>query len=137
MRCRLCQPMVEPGGLRLQAVMQIYTDPHSSQLFLLFMSDPKGYLYAELDVTDQAYFDAEYVPRVKPVLEKYGARFLVAGGNPDVREGDRVVRRVVFLEFENAQRARAFYDSPDYQDVIGHRFASAKAHLYLLDGAAP
>lgn len=99
------------------------------------MSDPKGYLYAELEVTDQAYFDAEYAPRVKPVLEKYGARFLVAGGNPEVREGDRNVKRVVFLEFESAQRARQFYDSQDYQDVIGYRLASANAHLYILEGA--
>lgn len=101
------------------------------------MSEPKGYLYAELDVSNQTYFDSEYVPRVKPVLEKYGARFLVAGGNPEVREGDRVVRRVVFLEFDNAQRAREFYDSPDYQEVIAYRFASAKAHLYLLEGTEP
>lgn len=99
------------------------------------MSEPKGYLYAELEVTNQAYFDAEYVPRVKPVMEKYGARFLVAGGNPAVREGDRLVKRVVLLEFENAQRAKAFYESADYQAVIGYRFASAKAHLYLLEGA--
>lgn len=100
------------------------------------MGDPKGYIYAELDVTNQDYFDSEYAPRVKPVLEKYGARFLVAGGNPDVREGDRSVKRVVFLEFDNAQRARDFYDSQDYQNVLGYRVACAQTHLYILEGAS-
>ncbi len=98
------------------------------------MSTTKGYIYAELEVTDPEYFNAEYAPRVQPVLQKYGAKFLVAGGAPEVREGDRVVRRIVFLEFDSPQRAREFYDSPDYQEVIGYRFVSARAHLYILEG---
>ena len=40
-----------------------------------------------------------------PVLQEYGARFLVAGGNPEVREGDRQIRRVVLLEFDSIDRA--------------------------------
>ena len=99
------------------------------------MSTAKGYIYAGLDVTDPEYFNAEYAPRVKPVLEKYGAKFLIAGGNPDVREGDRTVKRVVFLEFESGRRAREFYDSKDYQEVIGYRFDLAHCHLYILEGA--
>ena len=95
----------------------------------------KGYIYAEVDVTDPHYFNTEYAMRVQPVIESYGARFLVAGGNPEVREGGRTVKRVVFLEFESAQRAREFYDSNEYQAVIGYRFDSADTHLYILDGA--
>ena len=71
---------------------------------------------------------------MKPVLEKYGAKFLVSGGAPDVREGDRTVKRVVFLEFESPQLAQEFYDSKDYQDVIAYRFDSASTHLYILEG---
>lgn len=95
----------------------------------------KGYIFAELEITDQEFFYAEYMPRVNPVLEKYNAKFLVAGGDPQVEEGERVVKRVVLLEFESAALAREFYHSKDYQDVIDYRFKSAKAHLYILDGA--
>ena len=98
------------------------------------MSNQKGYILAELDVTNSAYFYAEYMPRVRPVLEQYGAKFLVATDAPEVHEGDRVVKRVVFIEFESPARAREFYHSKDYQDVIGYRFDSASAHLYILDG---
>jgi uncharacterized protein (DUF1330 family) len=101
------------------------------------MSNAKGYIYAELEVTDPEHFYSEYMPRVQPVLDKYGAKFLVAGGDPAVREGERVIQRVVFLEFESVERARQFYDSSDYQDIIGYRFRSANTHLYILDGVAP
>jgi uncharacterized protein (DUF1330 family) len=98
------------------------------------MQNSKGYIFAELDVTDPAYFHNEYMPRVRPVLDQYGARFLVASDTPQVLEGGRTVKRIVFIEFDSPQRAREFYHSKDYQDVIGYRFESAKAHLYMLDG---
>lgn len=94
----------------------------------------KGYIFAELEVTDPACFYAEYMPRVRPVLDKYGARFLIASDSPQVLEGDRKVKRIVFIEFDSPQRAREFYHSKDYQDVIDYRFRSAKTHLYMLDG---
>lgn len=99
------------------------------------MSEQKGYIYAELTVHDQDYFNTEYAPRVQIVLEKYKAKFLVAGGAPTVREGNRNVQRIVLLEFDSPELAKQFYDSPDYQDVIDYRFKSAAAHLYILEGA--
>ena len=98
------------------------------------MSAQKGYIYAELDVTNADYFYKEYMPRVRPVLEQYEARFLVATDTPEVMEGDRAVKRVIFLEFSSPERAREFYHSEDYQKIIGYRFDSANAHLYILDG---
>lgn len=98
------------------------------------MSAQKGYIYAELDVTDADHFYNEYMPRVRPVLEKYDAKFLIATDAPKVLEGERVVKRIVFIEFESPARADEFYHSKDYQNVIGYRFDSAKTHLYMLDG---
>ncbi|WP_444756690.1 DUF1330 domain-containing protein [Pseudomonas sp. A014] len=96
----------------------------------------KGFIYAELLVTDSDYFYNEYMTRVGPVLDKWGAKFAIAGGEPEVLEGDRNVERVVLVEFESPERAREFYHSQDYQDVIGYRIRSAKTDLYLLEGTA-
>lgn len=98
------------------------------------MSSQKGYIYAELKVTDADQFYNEYMPRVRPVLDKYEAKFLIATDDPKVLEGDRVVERIVFIEFQSPARAHEFYHSKDYQDVIGYRFNSANTHLYMLDG---
>ncbi|NIE63106.1 DUF1330 domain-containing protein [Burkholderia sp. Ax-1719] len=98
------------------------------------MTSKKGYIYAELDVTDSDYFNREYAPRVEPVLKKFDARFLVSGGSPEVREGERRVKRVVLLEFPSPELAQEFYDSREYQEVIAYRLKSARTHLYLLEG---
>lgn len=99
------------------------------------MTAKKGYLFAELDVVDAVHFYDEYMPRVHPILEEYGAVFLAGSDAPVVKEGGRDVKRVVLLEFDSLQRAEAFYHSERYQAVIGHRFKSARSHLYIFEGA--
>ncbi|WP_051224537.1 DUF1330 domain-containing protein [Paraburkholderia xenovorans] len=94
----------------------------------------KGYLYAELTVTDPARFHDEYMPRVRPVLKEYGATFLIATDHPDVVEGGRTVKRIIVLEFETPEIAHTFYYSEAYQEVMRYRTDSAETHLYLLDG---
>jgi len=94
----------------------------------------RGFLFAELDITDPKIFYEEYMTLVAPVLEKFGARFLVSTNDPEVIEGGRNVRRVILLEFDTPQIARDFYHSSDYQDVIGYRLKSASTHLYIFDG---
>jgi uncharacterized protein (DUF1330 family) len=94
----------------------------------------KGYIFAELDVHDAAMFYEDYMVKVRPILEEYGAVFLCATNHPEVVEGGRAVRRVILLEFESPERARSFFYSQAYQDIVGIRFKSANAHLYFLDG---
>ena len=98
------------------------------------MTTQRGYLFAELDVTDARHFYDEYMPRVRPVLAQFGAKFLIGTDAPEVMEGERHVKRVVFIEFDSVARAREFYHSPQYQAVIGYRLDSANTHLYILDG---
>lgn len=101
------------------------------------MTAMKGFLFAELDVLDAAHFYDEYMPRVYPVLQKYGAVFLAGSDAPVVKEGGRDVKRVVLLEFESLQRAEEFYHSAEYQAVIGYRLNSARSHLYIFEGSSP
>ena len=99
------------------------------------MTTRKGYLFAELDVVDASHFYKEYMSRVYPVLEEFGAIFLAGTDAPVVKEGGRDVKRVVLLEFDSLQRAEEFYHSDQYQAIIGHRFKSARSHLYIFEGS--
>ena len=99
------------------------------------MTDPvKGYLWAELDIADPARFESEYSVHVRPLVARFGGRFLVVDDHPDVREGGRRVGRVVLLEFDSPERATEFYDSADYQAIIATRERWSTGHLYLARG---
>jgi uncharacterized protein (DUF1330 family) len=70
---------------------------------------------------------------VGPILSAHGGRFLVRGGATTALEGEPWGRTVV-LEFPDSVRARAFYDSPDYQDALKIRTSAARARLVLVEG---
>jgi uncharacterized protein (DUF1330 family) len=41
------------------------------------------------------------------------------------------------IEFPDVAAARRFYDSPEYQAIIGLRHRASKGRLILVDGVAP
>lgn len=94
----------------------------------------KGYLWAELDVSDPAKFEAEYSVFVRPLLARYGATFLIVDDHPQVLEGDRTVRKVVLVEFDSPATAQAFYDDPEYRAILAARERWSRGHVYLLSG---
>ncbi|MEO8935809.1 MAG: DUF1330 domain-containing protein [Burkholderiaceae bacterium] len=94
----------------------------------------KGYLWAELDVLDAARFEDEYSVFVRPLLARYGAKFLIVDEHPLVLEGDRAVRKVVLVEFDSPATARRFYDDPAYQAIVVARNRWSRGHVYLVAG---
>lgn len=77
---------------------------------------PRGYFLAEVDGTKPNEYEA-YRTRVLPAVEKYGGRFLVRGGSPTGIEGTDFARRVIIIEFDSPEQAKAWYDSR----ISGHR----------------
>lgn len=94
---------------------------------------PKGYLLAEIEITNPALFE-EYRAKVPASIVKYGGRYLVRGGDPRSIEGDRSLRRCVILEFESPARLEEWYHSPDYAPLKELRQKSAKTHAFVLNG---
>ena len=41
---------------------------------------------------------------------------------------------MVVIEFESVEQAKKWYNSPEYQAVIGQRFNSADSALIIVDG---
>lgn len=74
------------------------------------------YLMIEAEVTDPERY-ALYRQAVTPLIEGYGGRFLVRGGEVEVFEGEYDGRRRVVIEFESQSAARAFWHSREYGDV--------------------
>jgi uncharacterized protein (DUF1330 family) len=94
---------------------------------------PKGYILAELEVTDPALFDT-YRPLAAAAIAAFGGRYLVRGGATETLEGARKLSRVVLLEFPSPERAMEWYKSAQYQDALAIRVKAATTDLFLVTG---
>lgn len=92
-----------------------------------------AYVIAHLDVHDPETF-ARYRERVPEVVAQFGGRYLVRGGRAEALEGQWTVPRLVILEFESMARARAFYESPEYQEILPLRLSAARGTLAIVEG---
>jgi uncharacterized protein (DUF1330 family) len=94
---------------------------------------PKGYIYAELEVTDPALFET-YRPLAAESIAEFGGHYAVRGGDPKVLKGDGPPARSVLLEFDSPDRAMEWYNSPQYQSALKIRLRSAKTKVVMLTG---
>ena len=61
-------------------------------------------------------------------------RYVVRGGPVDVREGGWSPSRLVILEFPSVERARAWWDSPEYAEAKAVRQSCADTQLVITEG---
>lgn len=93
---------------------------------------PKGYWIAQMDVKDAATYDRYRDANAKPLAD-FGARFLVRGGEQQIREGTSHSRTVI-LEFPSYADAIACYDSPAYQQAKELRLDASVGDLMIVEG---
>jgi uncharacterized protein (DUF1330 family) len=94
---------------------------------------PKGYILAEVNVTDPEVFDA-YRPLAQASVERFGGKYLVRGGPTRTLEGERMLSRLVLLEFPSPERAIDWYNSAEYRAAVNMRLKSADTEVFLLTG---
>lgn len=94
---------------------------------------PKGYVVFTEVINDEAGMDA-YSRSVGPSLVKGGASVLAVDTQPQVLEGEWHGNRTVILEFESVEAARAWYESPEYQQVMPLRQAAADCNAAIVSG---
>ncbi|HTO50677.1 MAG TPA: DUF1330 domain-containing protein [Burkholderiales bacterium] len=93
-----------------------------------------AYIIAMMTVTKPDAYEA-YRTLAGPAVAKHGGRFLVRGGKHEVLEGGFPGSRVVVVEFASFERAKTFYDSPEYRTAREKRQGAAAFNLLLVDGA--
>ncbi len=94
-----------------------------------------AYVIARVDVTDPEQY-AKYRAVTPGAVAAFGGKFIVRGGAIETLEGPEETRRVVVIEFESMEKARAFYNSEKYQAAIKLRQPASDAQLVLVDGHA-
>lgn len=96
-----------------------------------------AYLVFRHKVLDADTLNNEYLPKAVESLGPYEPDVLVVDENIEVIEGSTEDNRTVVLGFKDKQTAMDWYNSPDYQAVVGLRLGATDGVAVLCDGFVP
>jgi uncharacterized protein (DUF1330 family) len=92
-----------------------------------------AYAIAHLRSVDQNQEILRYLERIDATLEPFGGRFIIHGGQADVREGEWPGHLIV-IEFPDRDSATGWYESPAYQEILPLRTDNSEGAAIIIDG---
>lgn len=92
-----------------------------------------AYIIVNVEVLNPARYP-EYTAQVPATIAAFGGRFIVRGGAAERLEGDYDPKRIVVVEFPSVERARAWWDSPEYGPAKVLRQQLARTDMILVEG---
>ncbi|TNH07000.1 DUF1330 domain-containing protein [Testudinibacter sp. TR-2022] len=100
------------------------------------MSHP-AYFILEVAIKDHEAMQP-YLDKAAATLTAFGGVPIAGSGNIVPLEGDAPAAgsKVVMLRFDSMETAQAWYHSPAYQAILGHRLQAADNRAYLVEGVA-
>ena len=94
-----------------------------------------AYVIVDIEVLDPGRYE-EYKKLAQSSLALYGGKYLARGGGTEPLEGSWAPNRLVVLEFESAERAKQWYNSPEYGLARAARRDAARFNMLLVEGLA-
>ena len=91
------------------------------------------YLIIDIGVMDQGLYE-EYVAQVSAVVEQYGGRYLVRGGEVVALAGGWRPERIVVLEFESIDQAQDYLTSPENLALASLQEKSITTRAIIVQG---
>ena len=85
-------------------------------------------------VLDGDTLNNDYLPKAVESLGPFEPEVLVVDENIDVIEGSTEDNRTVVLKFKDKATAMDWYNSPEYQAVVGLRLGATDGVAVLCDG---
>jgi uncharacterized protein (DUF1330 family) len=78
----------------------------------------------------------EYMEKIQATLDPFSGRFIVHGGEVEIREGTWP-GNLVLIEFPDMAKARSWYESPAYQQILPLRTRHIEGDIILIEGVEP
>lgn len=92
-----------------------------------------GYVIVNDEITDEAGF-AEFRQKVGATVAAHGGKYLVRGGATEVVDGDWAPDRLVIIEFDSVDQAKAWLNSAEFLAIKDLRVNSASASVVVAEG---
>jgi uncharacterized protein (DUF1330 family) len=94
------------------------------------------YVIVQATIENRTMLD-QYVAKVIPTIESHQGRVIAFDEEPEVVEGPLEHPRTVILEFPSTTAFHAWYDSPEYREILPLRLNSTKGTLIVAKGFTP
>ena len=92
-----------------------------------------AYIIVELEITEPVGYE-EYKKQAAATIAQYGGKYIVRGGACETLEGDWNPKRIVVLQFDNVEQAKAWFNSAEYTGPRELRQRTAKTRMILVEG---
>ena len=92
-----------------------------------------AYIIVEVKIKNYKEYE-EYKKLVPDTLKPYGGKFIVRGGKTETLEGNWNPERIVVLQFENMEKAKAWWSSEEYGRVKNIRYKNAESKMIAAEG---
>ncbi len=92
-----------------------------------------AYLVAQIQIENPEVYQ-QYADGFRPTILPYEGEILAVDNEGDVLEGEWALPRTVILKFPSMQQAKAWYNSPGYQELVKLRHRASKGNVILVRG---
>ena len=93
----------------------------------------KAYVIVDVTIHDANRYE-DYKKLTPASLVPFEGKFIVRGGKTQTLEGDWKPQRIVILEFPDADKAKAWWNSESYAPAKALRQATATTQMLLVEG---
>lgn len=93
------------------------------------------YILANIAVKDWEEY-AKYQAGFLDIFSQYNGEVLAVSDEPQIIEGEWPYTRAVVIRFPDADEARRWYKSPEYQTLAQHRWRASTASIIGLEGSS-
>lgn len=94
-----------------------------------------AYIIVDVEINNPDEYE-EYKKLTPASIAAYQGSFIVRGGPTETLEGAWEPGRIVVLEFPNAERARQWWNSPEYAAAKLIRQRASTTRMILVDGVS-
>jgi len=87
-----------------------------------------AFVIFDIEVTNSKDYEG-YKQLAAPTVALYEGTYVARGGRTETLEGDWSPKRIVILQFESVERAKAWINSPEYAEAraLRHKYSISKA----------
>lgn len=94
----------------------------------------KGYcIFDNVQVHDLGKLEI-YKKQAAPLVEKFGGRYLILGGQFAVVEGSQRPTFLVMIEFPSYEKANQWYFSEEYRELKNLRLSAVDSNAIIVEG---